>query len=718
MLDPSPSFYFGTFEVYPSSGELRKGNGRIRIQEQPFRLLVLLLGRAGMVVSREELQKALWPNDTFVEFEQGLNTAVRKLRFALGDSADNPRFIETVPRKGYRFVAPVRRGDASTRVSRPAPQRRQVWAGLGAAAMILIALWLVWTRTTPPQSPFDVIPLTTYPGVESQPALSPDGQRVAFTWNGEHEDNFDIYVKEIGSENAVRLTRDPGLDFGPAWSPDGRVIAFSRVLASGRKGIFLTPAAGGPEAKIGESSEHEYSELRPSPPPRILAWSPDGKWLAVSDRDDTQAAQEHDAVRITGQSLFLLSIASGERRRLTSQNGHSTSDIMPAFSPDGRTLAFARRSVEVVSELYILPLSPQGAPAGPPKQLHTPVGNCRSPVWTGDGKEIVFSAGGHEGLRLWRMPATGTDVARRLELGGEHLDYPTISRRGELAYSQLSADANVWEVALAGPGQVAGLAHRLLASTRSELNPHYSPDGRRIVFPSNRSGFMEIWIANADGSNPLPLTSMRAALSGGPNWSPDGSYVAFDSTRDGQWEVYVISAAGGTARRMTSNPARDGVPSWSRDGAWIYFMSDRSGAKQVWRMPIAGGPAVQVTRHGGYVAVESPDGRFVYYSKSREGIEGLWRIPTAGGDETQVLPSVTFLNFDVAPDGIYFIPAADKPGPRGIHYLNLATGKDVLVTAISGEVSMGLSVSPGGKALLYSQIDRSGSDLMLVDGFR
>lgn len=713
------SFHFGMFQADLASGELRKGDRLIRLQEQPFRVLVLLLERAGTVVSREELQKTLWPTDTFVEFEQGLNTAVKKLRFALGDSADNPRFIETLPRKGYRFVAPVKPGEATTPVSARAARRWRVWAVLGATAMVASAMWLARTRVAGLPTPPESVPLTSYPGVESQPSFSPDGRRVAFTWNGEREDNFDIYVKEIGTETVVRLTNDPGLDFGPAWSPDGKVIAFSRILPSGRKGIFLTPAAGGLEAKIAEISRQEYVEPHPSPPPRVLAWSPDGKWLVITDRDDMQAEERPEVIRRpNGQSLFLLSIETGERRRLTSQAGRLMFDLMPAFSPDGRTLAFVRRKGEVLSDLYVLPLSPGFAPAGVPRLLNAGLGNCRSPAWTRDAADLVFSAGEHEGLRLWRLPAGGTSAARRLELSGDHLDYPAISRQGELAYSQASVDSNIWRVLLASPGSAAGIAHRLIASTRSEVNPHFSPDGKRIVFPSNRSGYMEIWIANADGTNPVPLTSMRAALSGGPNWSPDGSHIAFDSSRDGQWEVYVISAAGGTPRRLTANPARDGVPNWSRDGAWIYFMSNRSGAEQVWKMPSAGGQAVQVTRQGGYVAMESPDGGFIYYSKSRKGAEGLWRMPARGGDETQVLPSVTFLNFAVTRDGIYYVPRVDEPGRHAIRYFDLATGRDVTVTQLSGELSMGLAVSPDGKALLYSQIDRSGSDLMLFDGLR
>ena len=263
----------------------------------------------------------------------------------------------------------------------------------------------------------------------------------------------------------------------------------------------------------------------------------------------------------------------------------------------------------------------------------------------------------------------------------------------------------------------AGRAKRFLVSTRAELNPRFSPDGKRVVFASNRGGFTEIWIANADGTDPMPLTSMRASLTGGPNWSPDGSRVVFDSNKEGQFEVYVISAAGGTPRRLTKNPASDGVPGYSRDGAWIYFMSNRSGRSQVWKMPAGGGEAVQVTKDGGYVAAESPDGRFVYYSKAGTTPLGLWRVAPSGGDESEVLPSVTFLNLAVTGDGIYYIPRADD-GQYFIKFFSFLTGKSSPVAALNGKYGNGLAVSPDGKTLLYTQVDQPGSDLMLVDGFR
>ncbi len=194
----APAWRFGVFEVDLAAGELRKRGIRIKLQEQPYRVLALLLGHPGEVVSREVIRKTLWPNDTFVEFEQSISAAVAKLRVALGDSAENPRFIETVARHGYRFIAPVSR----TAESRPVPSpirnlftkpeqvRYRGWllAGtlimLAAATGLAVFTWKTRTARQAVETEFRPTPLTSNPGTEAGPSLSPDGTRVAFYWDG------------------------------------------------------------------------------------------------------------------------------------------------------------------------------------------------------------------------------------------------------------------------------------------------------------------------------------------------------------------------------------------------------------------------------------------------------------------------------------------------------------------------------------------------------
>jgi serine/threonine protein kinase len=252
--------------------------------------------------------------------------------------------------------------DSGTLSAAPAPQqrpaRRLVWA-LALLAIIaagLGTLWFIRSPAKPPEAALNPIPLTTYRGFQVDPSFSPDGNQVAFAWNGERQDNYDIYVKLIGTNGPpLRLTTDPASDFGPAWSPDGRFIAFLRELPSRKLALLLIPAIGGPERKIAEI----FATGDP-------AWSPDGNWLAISEKDSTAEPS----------ALFLLSVDTGEKRRLTSPPKQFWGDFEPAFSPDGRSLAFGRSidpSSAGLSELYLLAFSDGFKPAGEPNRSRSEV---------------------------------------------------------------------------------------------------------------------------------------------------------------------------------------------------------------------------------------------------------------------------------------------------------------------------------------------------------
>jgi len=260
-----------------------------------------------------------------------------------------------------------------------------------------------------------------------------------------------------------------------------------------------------------------------------------------------------------------MSIETGEKRRLTTRPANSVGDAGPAFAPDGHALAFVRTQTIAISSLYVLPLSSNLAPTGEPHRLTSGSAFTSSPSWSPDGKDIIFASGRWDRLQLWRVAATGKSPAQRLGLSDGHANDPTVSRKGQLAYSEQSTDMNIWRMELPDPGGSAGLPTRYIASTRQEGNPSFSPDGKRIVFPSDRSGTREIWMCNADGSNTTQLTSMGAPISGSPSWSPDGSQVVFDSNLEGQFDVYVTNVTGGPVRRLTNNAADEAHGRWSPD---------------------------------------------------------------------------------------------------------------------------------------------------------
>lgn len=418
--------------------------------------------------------------------------------------------------------------------------------------------------------------------------------------------------------------------------------------------------------------------------------------------------------------IFLLTVETGERHRLTAPPKGAVGDDRPAFSPDGKTLAFARSLSITASDLYHMPVA-----GGALKQLTVDLVRLHGLMWTANGHEILFSSirGGNYQEELWRIPVTGGTPEKVEGSVGSYLNDPAISRQGNrLAYTRTSLDSNIWRLELPGLKERVPAPARLIFSTFPDDNPQYSPDGSRIVFGSNRSGFGEIWVCNSDGGNALPLTNLAHTNTGTPRWSPDGRRIAFDSLAEGNVDIYVVSANGGKPERITTEPVADSCPSWSRDGQWIYFSSNRSGSLQIWKMPATGGAATQVTKQGGFEGFESFGGKFFYYAKGRN-LPGIWRIPVAGGEEAPVLDhhqAGLWRSWAVVERGIYFI-TAETPNRPSIEFFSFATDRVTQVATLESPIPRGIpgiSVSPDGRWLLYTQLDQSGSDILLMENFR
>ena len=298
---------FENFEVDLRTGELRKAGVKLKFGGQPFQVLSILLEHPGEVVTRDELQKRLWP-DTFVDVDHNLNTAINKIREILGDSAESPRFVETLPRRGYRFVAklespvqpvipptiPVATLETDIR-SQPHPKWLKivaVMAAIGACTVAAVTLGWLWSsqhRKVRPAPPVKLTPLTSYPGIEQQPSLSPDGSQVAFSWNGPDQANFDIYVKTTDVKTAgavpLRLTTDSADDINPVWSPDGSSIAFLRKInPENQFKLLLMPALGGAERYLADVLIPETGWLYPP----YLSWMPDSQSLVITDRPSAE----------------------------------------------------------------------------------------------------------------------------------------------------------------------------------------------------------------------------------------------------------------------------------------------------------------------------------------------------------------------------------------------------------------------------------------------
>ncbi|MBN8733041.1 MAG: PD40 domain-containing protein [Acidobacteria bacterium] len=732
---------FGPFEVDPQTGELRKHGIRIRLQDQPCKILLALLEKPGEVVSRDELRTRIWGEETFVDFDHGLSAAVNRLRDALSDSAESPRYVETLARRGYRFIGPVEKavvepvepvaaaveapGAGAAAAAGGRARRRAVWVGAAVVSVAagLGALWLSREGGKARPEP-EVVAITGLSGVEITPSFSPDGRQVAFVWNGDSQENRDIYVKQVEGSTESRLTSDEAADEFPAWSPDGALIAFSSHRRE--PGIYVVSPLGGPARKI--------AAMRTLSAP---AWFGDSKSLVVSRPYRRPKYEPGDG------SLFLAPVEGGGTPRLLLKAAEGMWLKNPVLAGDD-TLVYAacRNPMAGRYECHVeaVSLSAERQPVGEPRRVTTPLAWIDGLTWNAESGELVLavSQGLDVGSHLWRVSLEGN--AARPELltsAGMNAYDPVFDSRGtRLAFSRLASQAEIWSWEQGGP------ARAFLKSSRGEALPQFSGDGRRIAFQSGRGGERtSVWTAKADGTGWEPLTRELGRWSGSPRWSPDDRWIAFDQQNENRsWDIWKIESTGGPPVRLTKGPGSSFIPSWSRDGRWVYFGSDRTGRNEIWRVPAGGGQAEQITRAGGHVAFESVDGKTLYYTKNEQGTGGVYAVAPAGGEERVVVSvEVPGRAFAVVSDGIFHLAAGGLESPGGvdpgaylysyarmypqswnrgqIRFHEFSSGRSRVLGEILGPIAVGFAVSPDGKRVLYSRRN-SEAELFVMEGWR
>ncbi len=578
--------------------------------------------------------------------------------------------------------------------------KKKLWLGLGAVAalVVLAALtyFIVGKNSASSLPPMKTIAFTSYRGYAVAPAFSPEGNSIAFAWNGDQGNNFDIYIKLIDAGSPLRLTNDPAYEADPAWSPDGRYIAFDRSVGEGAS-YFIIPSLGGNERKITDVKSSGYG----------IDWSPDGKSLVVAASDDPGEPNH----------LVLVSIESGQKKKLTSPNKNGFyGDTRPKFSPDGSLVAYTKSFSIGRSELYTVPSG-----GGEEKRLTFDNLAVENEAWTADGREIVFSSNRGGNLTLWRISSDGGSPTP-IPNSGENVTSLAIGKKGNnLAYSREAVNMDIWRMDLGVSASARKPPTELVSSTQSQVEPQYSPDGKYIAFTSNRSGSVEIWACHNDGSNPVQLTFFGGPPSGTPRWSPDSRFIAFDSREKGNGNIYVISVNGGTPRQLTSGNFENNIPSWSRDGRWIYFSSNRSGVFQVWKIPVDGGEAIQLTKNGGFDAFESYDGKDLYFVQKPNNTE-IFKLSFAGGEEQSVdkrLSGLSWGDWELTDKGIYF--AKPDTGQKGHIYFYSFSSRQINQIAATEKTiypySGAFAASPDGHSLLFTQVDRTESDIMLIQNF-
>ncbi|HEY9138388.1 MAG TPA: winged helix-turn-helix domain-containing protein [Terriglobus sp.] len=641
----------------PELNCLRKDDEEKHLEPKVMKVLLALAEHPNHVVSKEDLIAAVWPG-TFVG-DDVLTRCISVLRRVTQDDASMPHFIQTVPKVGYRLLAPILElplqpveeqiaasqmpalvSEASELVSsepmattnertsffRPTVLAALIFAGL---AVVGFAEWRFFWAGTSGETVLKTLPFTSRDGEQLQPAFSPDGATVAYVVIPEDGGPQHIYVKGVASETSTQITSGTGDDFSPAWSPDGSQIAYLSRSAEGL-GIYVVDVRTQASRKVFVPQEESQWEQG------ALNWSPDGNSLAFPDHAGSSPSS----------SIVLLNLKTLQAQALTTPPEGWEGDLTPAFSPDGRRIAFSRASETAVRDLYWIAVS-----GGTVHQITQDSADIDSLTWFPDGKSVVFSSSRGGKSALWRVFLHGGRPAR-MPIGTEDAAQPTVSRVGKtlrVVYTQGSA---IWSILAVERGG----SREVISSTQQDSAPSFARDGLHFAFQSQRSGFQEIWTAALDGTGLRQLTHGNGPLTGSPSWGHLHDEVLLDSRTGGHSHIFAINANGGVPRQLTNGDFNDITPRWSNDDTTVYFRSNRGGRWQLWRVDRNGGSPQPITTGDGIVPQESPDGKFLYFARGGEA--GIWRVPIQGGPETQVLPepAVGYWGYwDVTPRGIVFL---------------------------------------------------------------
>jgi eukaryotic-like serine/threonine-protein kinase len=523
----------GDFEVDLRSGELRHHGNKIKLQRRPFQILGALLRRPGEVVTREEIRQNLWPNDTFVDFEHSINTAMNKLRAALGDDAEKPRFIETLPGYGYRLIPPVEvveaAGGEGDRQAEPAPKlqtnseraaRKMRWPAamlVGALVMLAAIVFLVVSlsfrgRRMVASSRDSWAKVTDFSDSATSPALSPDGRMIAFIRG---PDTFltrgQIYVKMLPDGQPVQLTHDDRIKMAPAFSPDGSRVAYTTTEPKYEWNSWVVPVFGG-----------EPKMLLPNA--AALTWV-DGQHVMFSE----------------SKTATIMGLATASESRAAERDIYVPTDLHGMVhrswrSPDGKWVLAAEMDGLGWLPCRVIPFdgSAHGEPVGPQKA------RCTYAGWSPDGGTMYFSADAGDGFHIWqqRFPH-GTP--EQMTFGPTEEEGVAVAPDGEsLVTSAGIHESTVWVHDALGDRQVSGEGYARVPGLGfgggGDLRPVFSPDGKRLFYLLRKQASRgynsgELWMADLEsGASEAVLPGILMTEF---HLSPDGQSVAF-AARDAQ----------------------------------------------------------------------------------------------------------------------------------------------------------------------------------------
>jgi Tol biopolymer transport system component len=559
-------------------------------------------------------------------------------------------------------------------------------------AVVVLVLSIISRTTssvTPPPIALDAIPFTTYAGNEECPAISPDGTRIAFCWYTEESENYDIFVKQANTEKPLRLSEGDDHEIYPTWSPDGANLAYALYTDEGAA-IYTIPAIGGTRRKVVDLPFGVAG----------IDWSPDGRHLVYSSRRGCYGSMR----------VYLYSFETGESEELTTPPWSSQGDFRPAFSPDGESIAFIRGDRTQLQDVFVVPTA-----GGEARRLTSSQHRVAGLDWMPDGKSLVFSAGPSApgDLRLWRLSLEDGSLTW-LPTPSHRAARPSVALTGgRMVFEDQDYHSDIEKVTIGGGTRET---KTIVASTRHDYGPQYSPGGTYISFISNRSGSPQIWVCDGEGCGCRQLTHFDNAYIQYPRWSYDERRVAFTAAPGSYTSIYVGDVETGEVKRLSSSERHEMCLGWSRDGEWIYCKSERNDSWWVWKMRVDGTETVDIMEQDVFRLAETTDGEHLMYS--RADTSGVWRASIDGTGEICLInePGVV-------------VPCGWREDPEGVYFFNLyegdvcmwlkdaETGEPRMLTAEADFNSTNIDVAPHGEAVIYDRVEHTGSDLSIVEDF-
>jgi len=662
--------YFGDCVLDLDTAELRRNGTKTSLQSQPFQILTALLENPGRLVTREELTKKLWPDGTFVDFDQSLNKAIARLREALGDSAETPRIVETLPRKGYRFIAALEQtkqesvlnltsengGSAHTIAATNVVRRRNLALLAGSVLVVLgtiaSGIYVYLLRKVAPFERIDITQVTDNGRVKTT-AISPDGKYVG-------------YVVDEGSANP-----------------------FFGLGGGGKESLWIRQVAGGNDVQVVLPADVSYKRL---------AFSSDGSFLYAIRSSEANGAN----------SIYKIPLLGGTEKRLVV----GVDDVL-TFSPDGKKMAFVRFLEAAHSGLVIA--NEDGSGESILAECKSPPYYCATGIaWSPNNKTIATNA-------FWGESGAGrmSPVEFSVQSGAEH---SLANRRwawvGNLAWLQDGRGLIVNEMDLNSVHQQIGVLsypdgqmRRITTDTNEYLGISLTANSKIIASVQQKFAF-DVWIAPlADAMSARPITS--GGNSGESSWSPKGKIVFQKIMGPGEMNIWTMDSDGSAEKQLTANAGRINVlPHVSPDGRYIVFLSERTGTAHLWRMDIDGSNPKQLTNNPDdypwFGSDFTPDSKWVVYTKvGADG--GLWKVSIEGGTPVRINTSSIAYYPAVSPDGkmlaYYF---EDSPGLKGVEVMSL----DGNNARERFEIPIGnVRWTPDGRSLLYVKNEGGVSNL-------